>query len=228
MLVTCQHGGDAGMYQDQTYSYSEHKPYSKLFAAFFAGLLVATVGLITGQFVPAGLMLPLSIIEIILIISMVFARKRKAVGYPVMFLFMFISGVTLYPVIGYYVSAIGAVMVLEAFGITTVAFGGTALYAVVSKRDFSFLGGFLFVSILALVGMGVVNIFVPFRQTTDMIYSGFGILIFVGYTLFDFSRLTLRGFSDRDIPLIVISVYLDFINLFLFILRFIGINVGRD
>lgn len=213
---------------EQTYSYSHKKPYAKLFAAFFAGLFIASVGMVFGQYVPRALMLPLSILEIVVIFLMFFARKRKAMGYPMMFLFMFISGVTMYPIIGYYASLLGANLVLEAFGITTVAFGGTAIYASVSKRDFSFLGGFLMVSLFALIILGIVNVFLPFGQTTELIYSAFGILIFVGYTLFDFSRLTSRGFTERDIPLIVVSIYLDFINLFLFILRFLGINAGRD
>ncbi|TCP22124.1 hypothetical protein EV207_13712 [Scopulibacillus darangshiensis] len=201
-----------------------HRPYTKLFTAFFAGLLTATVGLYAGQYVPQALMLPLMIVEIIMIVMMIFVRKKKAVGYGMMFAFMFISGMTLYPVIAYYVSTLGANVVLEAFGITAVSFAGIAIYATVSKRDFTFLGSFLFISLIALVGLGILNIFLPFSSTTQLIYSAFGILIFIGYTLYDFSRLTVHGFTERDIPMIVVSVYLDFVNLFLYILRFIGIS----
>ncbi|MBM7645553.1 FtsH-binding integral membrane protein [Scopulibacillus daqui] len=204
-------------------SHVEHRPYAKLFAAFFAGLLVAAAGLYAGQYVPPALRLPLIICEILLIIAMVIVRRRKAVGYGMMFAFMLVSGLTLYPVIAHYVSVLGADAVLRAVGISAFAFGGTAIFAMVSKRDFTFLGNFLFVSILVLIGMGLLSIFIPFSSSTAMVVSLFGILVFVGYTLYDFSRLTLYGFTEKDIPMIVVSVYLDFVNLFIYILQFMGI-----
>lgn len=200
------------------------KPYSKLFAAFFSGLMVTTAGLYLGQYVPPALMLPLAIVEIGMIVMMMFVRKRQAVGYLLMYAFMFISGLTLFSVIGYYVSLIGATTVLQAFAVTTVSFGAIAVYTMVSKRDFTFLGGFLFLGLIALVAFSLFSFFIPFSSTTMMIYSAFGILIFIGYTLFDFSRLTVHGFTDQDIPMIVVSIYLDFVNLFLYILQFIGIG----
>ncbi|MFC7394585.1 Bax inhibitor-1 family protein [Scopulibacillus cellulosilyticus] len=208
-------------------SHVVQRPYAKLFAAFFAGLSVAAVGLYSGQFVPPALRVPLIICEIILIFAMIIVRRKKAVGYGMMFAFMLVSGLTLYPVIAHYVSILGADAVLRAVGISAFAFGGTAVFAMVSKRDFTFLGNFLFVSILVLIGMGLLSIFIPFSSATVMIVSLFGILIFVGYTLYDFSRLTLYGFTEKDIPMIVVSVYLDFVNLFIYILQFMGI-ISRD
>ncbi|WP_188695596.1 Bax inhibitor-1/YccA family protein [Pullulanibacillus camelliae] len=208
---------------NETVVSSSHKPYAKLFAALFSGLIVATIGLYAGQFVPRALFFPLAIVEIIMLFMMIFARKRKSMGYLMMYAFMLISGLTLYPAISYYVSALGADVVLRAAGITAIAFGGTALYAVISKRDFRFLGSFLFISVLALLAMGILQIFFPVSGTAQLIYSAFGIFIFIGYTLYDFSRLTINGFTDRDIPMIVVSIYLDIVNLFLYILRFIGV-----
>lgn len=80
-----------------------------------------------------------------------------------MYAFTVISGITLYPAISHYVSAMGASLVLQAFIVTVIAYGGAALYATFSKADFSYLGGFLFfIGMLALLGMGIVNLFVPF------------------------------------------------------------------
>jgi FtsH-binding integral membrane protein len=205
-------------------SHAVRKPYSKLFAAFFSGLLVTTIGLYFGQYVSDALRLPLFIVEIAMLFIMMAVRKRKAVGYSLMYGFMFISGITLYTAIGYYVSLLGASLVMQAFAVTTVSFGAIAVYAMVSKRDFSFLGGFLFVGLIALIVVSLFSAFFPVSSMTAQIYSGLGILIFVGYTLFDFSRLTVHGFTDEDIPMIVVSIYLDFINLFLYILQFIGIG----
>ncbi|RYM04724.1 Bax inhibitor-1/YccA family protein [Sporolactobacillus sp. THM7-7] len=203
------------------------KPYSKLFAAFFSGLLVTTAGLYLGQYVPPALMLPLTIVEIGMIIMMMFVRKRQSIGYLLMYSFMFISGLTLFTVISYYVSLLGATAVLQAFAVTTISFGAMAVYTMVSKRDFTFLGNFLFLGLIALVLIGLFNVFFPLPSMTMLMYSGFGILIFIGYTLYDFSRLTVHGFTDEDIPIIVVSIYLDFINLFQFILQFMGFS-SRD
>lgn len=206
---------------------ARRSPYAKFFSALFAGLLVATLGLYVGQSIPRGLFLPLVLVEFIMIFMMVFARKRKAIGFPLMFAFMFISGATLYPAISYYISLLGADAVLRAFGITAFSFGAIAIYTMVSKRDFSFLGSFLFVSIIALIGLQILNLFFPANGTAQLILSAFGIFIFVGYTLYDFSRLTLHGFTDREIPFLVVCIYLDFVNLFLYILEFLGV-LSRD
>lgn len=202
-------------------------PYAKFYAALFSGLLVAFVGLLLGQSIPKSWFLPLAIVEIIMIFMMIFARKRKAIGYPWMYTFMLISGATLYPAISYYVSVLGAGVVLRAFGITAFSFGAMAVYTMVSKKDFTFLGSFLFVGIISLLGLEFLNMIFPANGTAHLILSGFGILIFVGYTLFDFSRITKHGFTDQDVPLLVMSIYLDFVNLFLYILEFIGI-LSRD
>lgn len=210
------------MYNTATETY-QRNPYAKFFSALFAGLLVVTLGLYSGQFVPYALFLPLVIVEIVMIFMMMFARKRKAIGYPLMFAFMFISGLTLFPAIAFYISTLGAGVVLRAAGITAVAFGGTAAYAMISKRDFRFLGGFLSISVIALFALMILQMFFPISGTAELVFSAFGIFIFIGYTLYDFSRLTIEGFTDKDIPFLVVCIYLDIVNLFLFILRFIGV-----
>jgi uncharacterized protein len=206
---------------------TSRRPYAKFFMVLFMGLMVATLGLFVGQSVPQQLFFPLVIVEFVMVMMMFFARKRKAIGYPMMFAFMFISGLTLYPAISFYVSILGGMVVLRALGITAIAFGGTAAYAMISKQDFRFLGGFLFVSVIAMLGMIVLQWFFPISGTAQLIFSGFGILVFVGFTLYDFSRLTIEGFTDRDIPLLVVCIYLDIVNLFLYILEFIGV-LNRD
>lgn len=199
-----------------------------IFPALFFSLLFASVGLYAGQYVPPALFLPLMVVELIMIIAAAFIRRSKRVGYGFLYTFTLISGVTLYPAIGFYVSTIGASLVLQAFAVTVIAYGGAALYATFSKADFSFLGGFLFIGIIALLGMGIVNLFVPFSTTAEWVYTLLGIFIFIGYTLFDISRITRYGVTQEDIPFVVLSLYLDFVNLFLFILRLFGLNVKRD
>ncbi|HZT41160.1 MAG TPA: Bax inhibitor-1 family protein [Chthonomonadaceae bacterium] len=105
----------------------------------------------------------------------------------------------------------------EAAILTAAVFGGLSLYAIQSKRDFSFMGGFLFVGLLALVVTGIVLIFVH-AALLQTIYTFVGVLIFSGYVLYDTS-LILKKLGPNDTVTGAISLYLDLINLFWFILQ---------
>ncbi|EZP76931.1 hypothetical protein H839_10053 [Parageobacillus genomosp. 1] len=181
---------------------------------------MATGGLYVGQWIPAALHLPLAMLEIVLLLVMIFSRSKKAVGYPLMYSFMLVSGATLYPLIGYYISVIGADAVLKAFALAVVSFSGVAIYAAKTKEDFSFLGGFLILGAFALLGLLIIQWFIPFSSVGQMGIAALGILIFLGFTIYDINRLARYGFTEADIPMIVVNIYLDFINLFVYILRF--------
>lgn len=200
-----------------TYSSS---PIAKLTVSFLAALAVATGGLYIGQWIPIGMYLPLNILEIILLIAMIFARSKKTVGYPLMYSFMLVSGATLYPLIGHYVAVIGAEAVLKAFALAVISFSGVAIYAAKTKEDFSFLGGFLTLGAFALLGLLIIQWFIPFSSVGQLGISALGILLFLGFTIYDINRLARYGFTEADIPMIVVNIYLDFINLFIYILRF--------
>jgi uncharacterized protein len=200
-----------------TYSSS---PIAKLTVTFLAALAVATGGLYVGQWIPAAMHLPLAVLEIVLLLVMIFARSKKAVGYPLMYSFMLVSGATLYPLIGYYISVIGADAVLKAFALAAFSFSGVAIYAAKTKEDFSFLGGFLMLGAFALLGLLIIQWFIPFSNVGQMGIAALGILIFLGFTIYDINRLARYGFTEADIPMIVVNIYLDFINLFIYVLRF--------
>lgn len=168
---------------------------SDIFPALFFSLVFAAVGFYAGKYVPPAFYVPLMVVEFIMILAAVFIRRRRAVGYGFLYSFTLISGITLYPVIGYYRELIGYDLVLQAFAVTVIAYGGAALYATLSKADFRFLGGFLFIGLLALLGMGIVNLFIPFNTQAEWVYTLLGILIFIGYTLFDISRNLLYHIS---------------------------------
>lgn len=116
-------------------------------------------------------------------------------------------------------------VVLQALLITTFVFLGLTLYTFQSKRDFSGMAPWLFGGLLFLVGGGLVQLFVPFSHTVDMLMAGAGTLVFSGYIVFDTYMIT-RRLSPDEWVLGVISLYLDMINLFLSILRLL--NGNRD
>jgi uncharacterized protein len=195
-------------------------PVGKLVFAFLTGLALATTGFFAGQWLPLGMVLPLIVLEFILLIAMIVARSKKSVGYPLMYSFMFVSGLTTYHVIASYINVIGVDSVFKAFALAVVSFVGVAIYAARTKEDFSFLGGFLTMGLFALLGLLLIQLFIPFSSVGQMGISALGILIFLGFTIFDINRLVRYGFAEEEIPMIVVNIYLDFINLFTYILRF--------
>jgi uncharacterized protein len=195
---------------------------------FALSLAIAFLGTMAGVYVPPALFLPLAILELVMIIAAVFFRRKKAISYSFLYLFTFISGVTLYPIVAYYAATAGANVVVMAFVTTTVVFSGVAVYAAKSKRNFSFLGGFLLAALLALVAIGLFNIFFPLSSTGMLAYSFIGVMVFSGYVLFDISRMKHYGVRAEDVPWMALNLYLDFINLFISILRIFGILNSRD
>ncbi|CAK9142007.1 unnamed protein product, partial [Ilex paraguariensis] len=81
-------------------------------------------------------------------------------------------------------------------------------------QDFSFLGPFLFASLMVLIVFMLIQIFIPLGKLGSMIYGCLAALIFSGYIVFDTDNLIKRFDYDQHIPAAV-SLYLDIINLFL-------------
>ncbi|CAH0345811.1 Bax inhibitor-1/YccA family protein [Bacillus sp. CECT 9360] len=195
---------------------------------FALSLAVSVLGMAIGVYVPPALFLPLAILELVMLVAAFFLRRKKAIGYTFLYTFTFISGITTYPIVAYYAAAAGADVVLLAGVTTTVVFGGLALYATKTKRDLTFLGGMLMAALLALIVISIFNIFSPLGSTAMLVYSFIGILVFSGYVLYDFNRMKQYGVSAEEVPLMALNLYLDFINLFVNILRFFGILSSDD
>ncbi len=196
--------------------------------AFALSLAFAFLGTMAGVYVPPALFLPLVILELAMLIGAFFLRKKKAISYTFLYSFTFISGITTYPIIAHYIATAGANTVLMAVGTTAVVFGGLAFYATTTKRDLSFLGGMLMAALLALICISIFNIIWPLSSTAMLAFSFIGVLVFSGYVLFDFNRMKQFGVSAEEVPLMALNLYLDFINLFINILRIFGILSSDD
>lgn len=116
-----------------------------------------------------------------------------------------------------------------AFLITAGTFGATSLYGFVTRKDLSGLGGILIMALIGLILASIVNIFVA-SSTLYWIVNYAGVLIFVGLTAYDTQKLKnlayqVSGDGEMTARLTILGslmLYLDFINLMLFILRILG------
>lgn len=197
---------------------------SHILNTFALSLLIAFLGMIFGSlFVPISIIPIIIVIELIMILSVVFIRiKERNIGYGFLYTFTGLSGITLYPVIMQYSSKLGANLLSLAFITTTLIFSAISYYAYKSKKDFSFLYGFLIASLIGLLIMSLASLFIDFGGTLYFFITIFGILLFSGFILYDIS-IYKNGVSPEEVPLAALNLYLDFINLFLYVLRFFGI-----
>jgi FtsH-binding integral membrane protein len=145
-------------------------------------------------------------------------RGREQLAITLLFGLGLLLGLALGPVLSSYAEADPAA-VWQAAGATGafVAILGTAGYA--TRRDLSSWYRVLFVALLALLVFGLVAIFVSIPGA-NVIWSVAGLVIFGGYTILDFNRLRRAG-ADSAVP-IAASIFLDVLNIFLFLLQLLG------
>lgn len=200
---------------------------------FFISLFVSLIGTVIGAMVlpKAPALYPIAAIaEFVMIISAVFLRRKSRVGYGFVYVYTFLTGFTLFPILGYYVASIGIPLVASAVIITTFAFGGLAFYGYTTKRNLSFLRSILFIGLITLVGFSLVGIFVPGITVgfSGLLIASAGIIIFSGYTILDMNMYARYMQSEADLPWCVLALFLDYINLLLYVLRILRIFAGRD
>jgi len=119
--------------------------------------------------------------------------------------------------------------IASTFLITSGTFGVMAAYGYFTKKDLTSWGRILLMALIGLIIAAVVNIFLK-NSMMDLIVSGLGVLIFVGLTAFDSQKikgwLTTQEYADESAQKMALmgalTLYLDFINLFLYLLRFFG------
>ena len=133
-------------------------------------------------------------------------------------------GIGLTPVFLLYTSA----SLVRVFLITAGAFGALSLYGYTTKKDLSGLGSFLLMGLFGLIIASIVNIFLK-SSGLDWALSFIGVGIFSGLTAYDSQKIRMIYNSVDSEEMITkkalsgaLSLYLDFINLFLYLLRFMG------
>ena len=139
-------------------------------------------------------------------------------------LYSVLNGVTLSSI--FLVYEIGSIA--TTFFVTAGTFGAMAIYGSVTKKDLTKVGNLCMMAVIGLIIATVVNLLI--RSTmADMIISGVGVLVFVGLTAYDAQKIKnmLYGAEESEMTnkiavLGALSLYLDFINLFLYLLRFFG------
>ena len=118
--------------------------------------------------------------------------------------------------------------IAKTFFVTAATFGALSLYGYTTKKDLSGWGTFLFMGLIGLILASLVNLFTK-SPAFDFVISAVGVLLFAGLTAYDTQKIKEMYFAGDGYEVAAkksvsaaLSLYMDFINLFLFLLRFMG------
>jgi len=151
---------------------------------------------------------------------------NSAAGIGVVFAITGLLGFGLGPLLSMYLSLPnGPQVVMTALGGTGVIFLGLSTYALTTRRDFSFMGGFLFVGLLVVLGAALLNIFVA-MPLLSIVISAAVVMLMSGFILYDTGRLVNGG--ETNYVLATVSLYLSMFNIFVSLLQLLGIASNDD
>ncbi|MCA9805767.1 MAG: Bax inhibitor-1/YccA family protein [Cyanobacteria bacterium HKST-UBA02] len=197
---------------------------SKVALLLSGSLLIGAVGTYLGRAIQSiGAFILLAVLFIGGAIGVMFlASAPPSVGITSLFVWVFISGLFIGPSIEMYANKLGWQTVFLAYAGTGGVMAVTGAIGMFSGVDFSGLGSILMFGLFGLIIAGIIGIFWRMSRTVNIVYSLFGMVIFAGYFLFDFFRLTKSENTWESAIRLTMELYLDFINFLLYLLQFLA------
>ena len=206
----------------------------RVYLKMFLSMIVTSVTSFVCMNVPAvfvtlmsnsGLYFGLLIAEVVLVFVLAGALNKLSspVASLIFYVYSILNGVVLSAILAAYTAS----SVFSTFVITAAVFGTMTVYGYVTKSDLSRVGTFLFMALIGLIICTIVNIFMK-SSTMEWIISFAGVVIFIGLTAWDTQKIKqMAAMTDGSqagklATIGALSLYLDFVNLFLYLLRFFG------
>ncbi len=205
-------------------SLSTHKVLRNTYMMLGLTMVPTVIGAVIGMSLNFSFMAKSPILGMVVMLAIMFGlfwgiskNRDSGVGVALLLALTFFMGLMLGPILQVALHLKnGAQLVGLAAGGTGVIFLALASYATVSKKDFSFLGNFLFVGLILLIIASLANLFfqVP---AASLAISSIAVLIFSGFILFDVSRIVQGG--ETNYVMATLALYLDIYNLFVNLLQ---------
>lgn len=203
--------------------------YFKMFLAMivsgFTAWICASMGFITFFATHSWIMWVLFGVEMVLVMSIsgTLNRMTSSTATLLFYLFAIVNGVVIFPLIYVY----SGVSIAKTFFITAAVFGAMSVYGYFTSRDLSRWGSILTMCLFGLIIVALVNIFLK-SSTMEWIISVAGVIIFIGLTAWDtqqvktMAQMAPQEYVGKLATVGALTLYLDFINLFLLLLNFFG------
>lgn len=183
-----------------------------------------------GAIYGAGMHVILLIAQLGIVFTSRLWMDKTPLNYILFGLFPIFSGLAITPfissvVIGY---ENGPSILMNALGATGFMATAAALFARTTSWNLGVMGRSLFFALLGLIGLSILQFFVPALRTTgfELALSGGGVVIFALFTAYDMQRIQRLGQVGANPFMLALSLYLDIFNLFLYLLRFMLILYG--
>ncbi len=156
-----------------------------------------------------------------LFIGLGMTRNKPGLNLVSLFVFTFVTGVSLVPLLSFLIGNGSGAVIGNAFLMTAVLFGALSLFAINSKTDFSTWGKPLFITLIVVIIASLVNIFLLHSPMMHVIMSAGILLLFGLFTIYDTQNIANGAYSSPVDA--AVSLYLDFLNMFTSLLSLLGI-----
>lgn len=202
----------------------------KVYLTLSIGIGTATLGALLPMAVPSiaqsisNMGFLTMILGIVALLGASFMKKKQPLNLILFYSGTFLLGLSIAPILMMLQFAGLGYLAVEAFGLTTLAFGGLTFYAMTTKKDFSMLNGVLFAGIGILFGLLIMAFFFPIPV---LLISAVGILLFSLFILYD-TQNVMQVYGEDEYVAAAVTLFLDFFNLFLYILQLLIALSGRD
>jgi len=171
-----------------------------------------------------GASLVATIAAIVLLWFVLPRTANSTAGIPVIFAFTGLLGLGLAPMLNYYLS-VNPSIVSTALGGTGVIFMGLSGYALTTRKDFSFMGGFLMVGMLVVIVASLANIFLQ-MPVLSLVGSGAIVMLMSGFILYETSSIIHGG--ETNYIMATASLFLSILNMFQALMHILGVFGGDD
>jgi len=227
-------GGSRYQYQTLSPAYAGTGTSSligKVMGLLAVSFLFALLGTIVGGVLQIGIgaYFVIVIAGFIVLIALQFAIQKPGLNLFLLYLFTFLEGMALSPIVGYYLATGNSTILAEAFSLTAITTFALGAYAWTTKRDFSHIGDYLFFGVILLLVASLLGIFFGAIFGTPLvvlIISSFGVAIFSGYVLFYVQRAKYMADTMPNAIGLTVSLFITVLNLFLYILEILSILQG--
>ena len=162
-------------------------------------------------------------VGVVLILSGRIQKLSTGAASLLFYLYSVLTGVTLSVILLVYTAS----SIAQTFFITAAVFAAMSIYGYFTSNDLSRFGSIMFMALIGLIVCSLVNMFFK-SSTMDWIISFAGVLIFIGLTAWDTQKIKyMTAYADESMvgkiaTIGALNLYLDFVNLFLYLLRFFG------
>jgi FtsH-binding integral membrane protein len=197
------------------------------------GIVAAVIGsneeLMRAIMMNRGLFIVMIVLQLGLVMGISFLINRMSVmlATALFLLYSALTGVTFSVLFLIYTAS----SIQSAFFTTAIGFGGLTAFGYITKKDLTGVGSFCMMGLFGMIGYSLLAMFFPSMMggTANLVYSLIGLLVFAGLTAYDTQKIKMIGrqtYSEEDkgraTVMGALTLYLDFINMFMMILRLTG------